>query len=118
MSYDVSDFQTEVLDASHEHPVLADFWAEWCGPCRALGPILEKLASEAEGRWRLAKVDTEAFPETAAREGVRGLPNVKLYVEGRVADEFLGALPEDQIREWLERTLPDPEEHSAQKSSR
>lgn len=107
MSHDIRDFDREVIEASRETPVVADFWAEWCAPCRTLGPILERLAGESEGEWRLAKVDTEGFPEVAAREGVRGLPNVKLYVDGRSVDEFLGALPEPQIREWLQRALPD-----------
>ena len=111
--YDVQAFQTDVIEASHQVPMVVDFWAEWCGPCRILGPILERLAEEAEGRWRLAKVDTEAFPDEAQQYGVRGIPNVKLFVDGRPVDEFVGALPETQVREWLERAIPSDADRKA-----
>ena len=110
MLHDVSDFQTQVIERSKHVPVLVDFWAEWCGPCKALGPVLESLAEEeaamSDTRWVLAKVDTEAFPELAAQYEVRGIPNVKLFVDGVVIDEFTGALPEFQVREWLKKALP------------
>ena len=113
MAYDVSDFRTDVLEKSREIPVLVDFWAAWCGPCRTLGPVLELLAEEeeayAEPRWRLAKVDTERFPEVAGNYGVRGIPNVKLFVDGEVVDEFTGALPESAVRSWLQKALPGPQ---------
>ncbi len=108
MSHDVTDFQTEVIERSRRVPVLVDFWAEWCAPCRVLGPVLERLALEAAGRWELAKVDTEAFPEVAQRYGIMSIPNVKLFVDGEVADEFVGALPEAQVRRWLEAAIPSP----------
>jgi putative thioredoxin len=104
--HDVSDFQAEVLDRSAEVPVVVDFWAEWCAPCRALGPIMEKLAGEAGGKWQLAKVDTEAMPEVGARYGIRSIPNVKLFVDGEVVSEFVGALPEEAVRQWLAEVLP------------
>ena len=113
MPYDVRDFERDVLDASHHIPVVADFGAEWCGPCRALAPVLEGMADEARGEWRLAKVDADAFPEVAAREGVKGLPNVKLYVNGAVVDEFFGALPKDQILQWIQRNLPNEQDGDA-----
>lgn len=108
MSHDVTDFQSEVLERSRSVPVLVDFWAAWCGPCRVLGPALERLAAEAVGRWVLAKVDTEAFPDVAQRYGVMSIPNVKLFVDGEVADEFVGALPEAQVRRWLDEAIPSP----------
>jgi putative thioredoxin len=112
VSMDVTDFQTEVLERSRTVPVLVDFWAEWCGPCRMLSPVLEKLESESAGRWVLAKLDTEAQPEVAGRYNVASIPNVKLFVNGEVADEFVGALPEAQVRRWLADALPSP--HAAE----
>jgi putative thioredoxin len=106
MSYDVTNFEQEVLQKSHEIPVVVDFWAEWCGPCRILGPTLERLARENGESWALAKVDTERLPEVAERYQVRSIPNVKLFVDGAVAGEFVGALPEYQVRRWLEKALP------------
>jgi putative thioredoxin len=109
MGYDVRDFEAEVIRASHEVPVVVDFWAAWCGPCRILGPVLERLADEAGGRWHLAKVDTEAHPELAAAYGIRGIPDVRLFVDGEPVDGFMGALPESAIRRWLDQALPTPE---------
>ena len=93
-THDITDVQTEVIERSAELPVVVDFWAAWCGPCKALGPVLEKLAGEAAGRWQLAKVDTEAHPRVAADHAIRSIPAVKLFVDGQVVSEFVGALPE------------------------
>lgn len=106
--HDVTDFQRDVIERSRTLPVLVDFWAEWCAPCRMLGPVLERVAGSAAGRWALAKVDTEAFPAEASTYGVMSIPNVKLFVNGEVVDEFVGALPEGEVRRWLERALPSP----------
>jgi putative thioredoxin len=111
-SFDVgtADFQEKVIDASHRAPVLVDFWAAWCAPCRALKPVLEKLAAEYGGRFVLAKLNSDENPEIAARCGVRGIPNVKAFVAGKLADEFTGALPEAQVRAFIDRLLPSPAE--------
>ena len=106
MAYDTEDFEKDVIERSRTIPVLVDFWAEWCGPCKVLGPILEKLAGEQSDRWVLAKLDTEAFPHISARYGIRSIPNVKLFVDGEVVDEFVGALPEPAVVEWLSRAIP------------
>jgi putative thioredoxin len=108
MSHDVTDFQAEVIERSRTLPVLVDFWAAWCGPCRVLGPLLEHLAGEAGDRWALAKVDTEKFPELAGQYGVTSIPSVKLFAGGEVVDEFVGALPEADIRRWIDAALPSP----------
>ncbi|MGD8328454.1 MAG: thioredoxin [Acidobacteriota bacterium] len=108
-TYDISDFQAEVIDRSHQVPVVVDFWAEWCGPCKMLGPVLEKLAGEANGRWQLAKLDTEGHPRIAAAFAIRSIPAVKLFVDGEVVSEFVGALPEETIRQWLNEVIPGPE---------
>ena len=105
-----TDFQEKVLAASHQAPVLVDFWAEWCAPCRILKPILEKLAAEYGGRFILAKLNSDQNQELAARYGVRGIPNVKAFVDGQMVDEFTGALPEAQIRAFIDDLLPSPAE--------
>lgn len=107
MNYDVVDFETEVLERSRAIPVLVDFWAEWCGPCRVLGPVLERLAEKQAGSWELKKVDTDAMQDVAIRYGIRSIPAVKLFVDGEVADEFVGAMPESAVERWLQAALPD-----------
>jgi len=111
-AYDVgsADFQQAVIEASRRVPVLVDFWAPWCAPCKALGPVLEKLAAELDGGFILAKVNSDDNQELAARYGVRGIPNVKAFVNGELVDEFTGALPEAQLREFITRLLPSPAE--------
>lgn len=106
MAYDVKNFDDEVIQRSYKIPVLADFWAEWCGPCRVLSPVLERLAQQSNGKWVLAKVNTEEFPEVAAKYGIQSIPNVKLFFEGKVVNEFIGALPEYIIAQWLKTNVP------------
>lgn len=106
MSDQKNNFEEDVIQTSHRKPVVVDFWAPWCGPCRVLGPTLEKLAKESKGRWRLVKINADSFPVLTQRFGVRGIPAVKMFVDGAVKDEFVGALPEQAVREWLGRALP------------
>ena len=104
-SFDVSieDFETKVLAPAQDVPVVIDFWAPWCEPCKVLKPMLEKLAEEYAGRFLLAMVDSDANPELAQHFGVRSIPSVKVLFQGQLVDEFSGALPEGQLREFLER---------------
>ncbi|MBI5897808.1 MAG: tetratricopeptide repeat protein [Rhodocyclales bacterium] len=111
-AFDVSatEFQEKVLAASRHVPVLVDFWAEWCAPCRQLKPVLEKLAAEYGGRFLLAKINSDQNQELAGQCGVRGIPNVKAFVGGHLVDEFTGALPEAQVRAFIDKLLPSPAE--------
>ena len=104
-SFDVSleEFEAKVLQPSLQVPVVIDFWAPWCGPCQTLKPMLEKLAEEYKGRFLLAKINSDENPEIAGHFGVRSIPSVKVIHQGQLVDEFNGALPEGQVRAFLDR---------------
>lgn len=108
LSYDVSelDFEVRVLERSLDVPVLLDCWAPWCGPCRSLKPVLEKLVAEYGGRFELAKLNTDQAPQIAAALQIRSIPLVVLFVGGRPVDQFMGAMPEGQVRAFLDKHLP------------
>ncbi|MDE2822998.1 MAG: thioredoxin [Chloroflexota bacterium] len=104
--FDTDNFDVDVIERSREKPVLVDFWAAWCGPCRVIGPVLERLADENGDDWELRKLDTEKHPTIARQYRITSIPAVKLFVDGEVKDEFVGALPEQVIVDWLKKTLP------------
>ena len=109
-SYDVGldNFEAAVLQPSREVPVVVDFWAPWCQPCQTLKPLLEKLAEEYAGRFLLAKINADENPEISRQFGVRSIPTVKVVFEGHIVDEFTGALPEAELRAFIERIAPSP----------
>ena len=104
----LADFPQQVLEESKRRPVVVDFWAPWCGPCKSLKPILEKLAAEYGGKFLLAKINSDDNQELAARYGVRGIPSVKAFIDGEPVDAFSGALPEGEVRAFLDRLIPSP----------
>jgi len=113
-----ADFEEQVIEASFNQPVVIDFWAPWCAPCKVLKPILEKLADEYGGKFKLAKVNSDENQEIAARYAVRGIPAVKAMVDGKIVNEFTGALPEGSVREWLDKIIPSPAEEMRREAQR
>jgi len=110
------DNYAQVMEASFEVPVLIDFWASWCQPCQVLMPILAKLADEYQGKFVLGKLNTEQEQEIAARFGIRSIPNVKLFRNGQSVDEFMGALPESSVREFIDRHIAGESDASVEES--
>ena len=109
----IENFEAEVVAASHITPVLVDFWAPWCGPCKVIGPLLEKLEVAYAGRFKLVKIDSDQEPQLSQAFGIRSIPTCVLMVNGKPVDGFMGALPEGQIKAFLDKNLPSTEELEA-----
>jgi putative thioredoxin len=107
------DFVERVIEESKHRPVVVDFWAAWCGPCRTLGPVLEKVAEEHRGEFLLAKLDVDANPFVSSQFRIQSIPNVWAFVDGRPVDQFIGAYPEPAVREFIERLLPTEADRDA-----
>ncbi|WP_439590374.1 thioredoxin [Hydrogenophaga sp.] len=110
----VANFEAEVIQASQHTPVLVDFWAPWCGPCKVIGPLLEKLEVDYAGRFKLVKIDSDQEQQLAAAFGIRSIPTCVLLMNGQPVDGFMGALPEGQIKAFLDKHLPSAEEVEAE----
>ncbi len=112
-----ADFEIQVLAYSQQIPVIVDFWAEWCAPCRVLGPILERITIDGQGNFRLAKLNVDENPNLATRYNVRSIPAVKAFKDGRMVSEFLGAKPEPQVREFIRAIAPNPSDLAIEKGN-
>ena len=112
----LATFESEVIEASATTPVLIDFWAPWCGPCKVIGPLLEKLEADYAGRFKLVKIDSDQEQQLAGAFGVRSIPTCVLMINGQPADGFMGALPEGKIREFLDKHVPSAEDLVAEEA--
>ncbi|MFC5430084.1 thioredoxin [Paraburkholderia denitrificans] len=110
MDTTLATFEKDVIEASTLAPVLIDFWAPWCGPCKTLGPMLEKLEAEYAGKWKLAKVNVDENQELATHFQVRSIPHVVAFVDGQPVDQFIGVLPEGQLRQFIDGLIPNAAE--------
>ncbi|MBG89948.1 MAG: thioredoxin [Verrucomicrobiales bacterium] len=110
MAFDLKDFEKDVIARSADVPVVVDFWAPWCGPCKMLGPVIEKMAEKADGKWELVKVNTEDHPKVALDWEIAGIPDVRMFRDGKCIADFKGFLPEEQIADWLHKHLPSVNE--------
>jgi len=98
-------FEQDVINAEDDKPVLVDFWAEWCGPCKMVGPVVEELASEYEGKAKIGKVDVDSNPETSTKYGIRSIPSLLIFKNGEVVDQIVGAVPKSQLKKQLDAQL-------------
>ncbi len=114
MDVTMANFETDVIAASQTTPVLVDFWADWCAPCKSLGPVLEKLEADYAGRFKLVKINADTEQQLAGAFGVKSLPTCILLIGGRPVDGFMGALPEGKVREFLDKHVPSDSEVAAQ----
>lgn len=117
LDVDEATFDSDVLLRSHELPVVVDFWAPWCGPCRILGPMLERYAIEAGGSFLLAKINVDKNPNLAIRYGVQGIPAVKAFVNGEVKTQFVGAQPESLVRRFIQELAPNEADRAVEKGN-
>lgn len=117
MDVSEADFENEVLDFSLNTPVIVDFWADWCGPCKMIGPVLERLAEEGQGSFRLARVDVDANPNLPIRYGVRSIPTLKAFLKGQVVAELTGAQSEFKLREFIHNLAPNPSDLQVEKGN-
>src|SRR3954468_23739161 len=106
----IENFESEVIAASMTQPVLVDFWAPWCGPCKVIGPMLEKMEKEYAGRFKLVKINSDQEQQLASAFGIRSIPTCILLMNGQPVDGFQGAMPEGKVREFLDKNLPPAEE--------
>lgn len=98
-------FEEDVLNADSDKPVLVDFWAEWCGPCKMVGPVVDELAGEFEGKAKIGKVDVDSNPETSTKYGIRSIPSLLIFKNGEVVDQIVGAVPKSQLKKQLEAQI-------------
>ncbi|WP_298602392.1 thioredoxin, partial [uncultured Limnohabitans sp.] len=109
MDVTIQNFEAEVIEASMTTPVLVDFWAPWCGPCKSLGPVLEKVEAAYEGRFKLVKINSDEEQQLAQAFGIKSIPTCVLLMNGQPVDGFMGALPEGQVKQFLDKHLPAAE---------